>query len=639
MTRPQGKLRVEILGLPDSGRSTLAQGLVSYGPTIGPAIEAVLCDRATPAADAVILTLPQTSDGSPEQQLASLLQKLDPLTCHLGRQLAPGSFPVFVVLTKSDLLAGLDDSLDDWLKKVTSRQQALTQVCHNLLGTGKRRGFGAPRLHIRATAHRWPCLRGMPLKPKEPFGFRELATKVREEVLRYQGQHQVQDRRLRLLVTATLILLALPLALAAVWLVRRDLRNPIAAPVFQERWEAGEWLVRGRDLVQEARRLLTFEGYWEPRSPKDNPDGEHLVPAIHWKKWHRAAVALNRELAEAEEHLRQEQIGQTLVEELRARKNDLETILIRIGILGIVDGGYEPYPPLGIPADLPGLPSLQQESHRRMAMLDASMVTSLKRPLPNIVPKAVSDSLAHAARVNLEKLLDPVRRDLRSLVLSTGGGRETPEAWREVADGWLTHQADFSLQEWRQLVLLLAVMAGEPEPGDPVSELQLFLRQPEFHLPLGYVILKLPAELQVPSETLRGVKPTDGPLTIVIHRDGEPALFAPFVVAQNPAPVLAGAEEFVYTPASGQSPRTWRFRSGDLVNARVQIVDETGKRWELFWPASDSPSHLYTFAVLSQPPRIRPAHLPVAEHHPILYSVRLRFPDSSAYSLPRLFPR
>ena len=82
-----------------------------------------------------------------------------------------------------------------------------------------------------------------------------------------------------------------------------------------------------------------------------------------------------------------------------------------------------------------------------------------------------------------------------------------------------------------------------------------------------------------------------------------------------------------------------RFEPGGKLTAQVQLTDDGGQRWLLTWPASESPSKVYTFAVLSQAPRLHPESISDPARGEIAFEVQLVLGQPERFKLPDLLPR
>jgi GTPase SAR1 family protein len=137
-----------------------------------------------------------------------------------GQRSEVGGLPVFLVLTKCDLLAQANDNSVDWYERIEERKRAVHRRFQDFIARQSREGplpFGRIDLHLWATAVKRPPLAGQPLKPKEPYGVAELFRQTVESARQYRQRRQHSTRRL--LWTATgaagffAVLLALTLGL------------------------------------------------------------------------------------------------------------------------------------------------------------------------------------------------------------------------------------------------------------------------------------------------------------------------------------------------------------------------------------------------------------------------------------------
>jgi hypothetical protein len=108
--------------------------------------------------------------------------------------------PVFLVLTKCDLLAQARDNSADWMERIEQRKRDVDARFRSFLARRVQEGaappFGRLDLHIWATAVKRPPLAGTPARPREPYGVAELFRQCLEEAAAYRAQHVRSQRRL-----------------------------------------------------------------------------------------------------------------------------------------------------------------------------------------------------------------------------------------------------------------------------------------------------------------------------------------------------------------------------------------------------------------------------------------------------------
>ncbi len=117
-----------------------------------------------------------------------------------GRRTEVGGLPVFLVLSKCDLLALPDDSAATWMERIEERKRDLDRRFRAFLDRrAKEEGpppFGHIDLHLWATAVKRPALAGSPAKPREPYGVAELFRQCLEEASAYRDRRRRSARRL-----------------------------------------------------------------------------------------------------------------------------------------------------------------------------------------------------------------------------------------------------------------------------------------------------------------------------------------------------------------------------------------------------------------------------------------------------------
>jgi hypothetical protein len=118
-----------------------------------------------------------------------------------GLRIEVGGLPVFVVLTKCDLLAGPSDSVMDWMEHIEQRKRELDQHFRDFLARDTAPDgsipFGRIALHLWATAVMRPQLGRTAAKPREPFGVAELFRQALDRAEEYEERRRQASRRLR----------------------------------------------------------------------------------------------------------------------------------------------------------------------------------------------------------------------------------------------------------------------------------------------------------------------------------------------------------------------------------------------------------------------------------------------------------
>jgi hypothetical protein len=152
------------------------------------------------SADALILTVDASAPHSQiEDDFREFLRFLRFLEMHRGREHSVGGLPVYLVLTKCDLLVR-DASISrvEWEERIEKRKRdVMDRFKHFLAGHGVKHGqlsFGTIDLEVRATAVRKPGLTDASPQPREPFGVAELFHTAFDEAMAFRDR-QVRSRR------------------------------------------------------------------------------------------------------------------------------------------------------------------------------------------------------------------------------------------------------------------------------------------------------------------------------------------------------------------------------------------------------------------------------------------------------------
>ncbi len=135
-----------------------------------------------------------------------------------------GGLPVFLVLTKCDLLAQPGDTAADWMERIEQHKRDLDARFRGFLARREQESgplpFGRLDLHLWATAVKRPALAGTPAKAREPYGVAELFRQCLEQAAAFRGRRRQSGRRLVWTVGAAGGLVALMTALAVGLTVR-----------------------------------------------------------------------------------------------------------------------------------------------------------------------------------------------------------------------------------------------------------------------------------------------------------------------------------------------------------------------------------------------------------------------------------
>jgi GTPase SAR1 family protein len=202
-------------------------------------------------------TLPQM-----DAEFASFNHFLELLEHDRGERVEVSGLPVFLVLTKCDLLARPGESAGSWMERIEERKRDVDGLFREFLARRTSRGgpapFGGIDVHVWATAIKRPALAGSPARDTEPFGVAELFRQSLEQAL-VHGDRQGRSRR-RLAwtaggvigVAATMVALMLGLAVTN----REDPASELRARVRQMRYGADAAAERLKGTPTELRHRL-----------------------------------------------------------------------------------------------------------------------------------------------------------------------------------------------------------------------------------------------------------------------------------------------------------------------------------------------------------------------------------------------
>jgi hypothetical protein len=235
--------------------------------------------RAILEADALILVVDASANPTQiESDFAEFGRFLRLLEQNRGRRSEVGGLPVFLVLTKCDLLAAATDSPSAWKERIEERQHQVNAHFQEFLARPTTEGplrFGRIELELAATAVKQPALANTPAKPREPYGIAELFRHSFDAAQTFRERRQESSRRLRWTVAGSASLVAGMLSLAAVLWANRpdDTPNPLQASIDRYRSREGPTSsvrLRG-DLQPRISELIDLKGdaHFDRLSPQE----------------------------------------------------------------------------------------------------------------------------------------------------------------------------------------------------------------------------------------------------------------------------------------------------------------------------------------------------------------------------------
>jgi hypothetical protein len=123
-----------------------------------------------------------------------------------------GGLPVYLVLTKCDLLARKGDNRITWIERIEEHKRVVDRKFQEYLAQSAGREahpFGKIDLHLWATAVKHPALENSPAQPREPYGVAELFRQCFQSAGSYRAHQTRAVRRLGWTVAALACLVGL----------------------------------------------------------------------------------------------------------------------------------------------------------------------------------------------------------------------------------------------------------------------------------------------------------------------------------------------------------------------------------------------------------------------------------------------
>jgi GTPase SAR1 family protein len=214
--------------------------------------------RAIFDADALILVVDASAaEGQVDNDFAEFDRFLNKMEHSRGNRAEVGGLPVFLVLTKCDLLAKPTDTFADWMEHIEQRKRDVDGRFRDLLAH-RQAGFGRIDLRIWATAIKRPALLGAPAKPNEPYGVAELFRECLEQAADFRRREKRSQHRLVVTVSIGAAVVTLMLGLILGLLISNRLPGELQQRVENFRAsDAGTVDYRLRGPASELRHRLS----------------------------------------------------------------------------------------------------------------------------------------------------------------------------------------------------------------------------------------------------------------------------------------------------------------------------------------------------------------------------------------------
>ncbi len=179
----------------------VANDLLMRRKSLDPASPEGTLARAVAEADGLILVIDASAPTAQiDADFGEFGRFLSVLEKGRGQRAEIGGFPVFLVLTKCDLLAKPNESTLDWMEHVEDRKRQVdTRFKDFLSRKAAEEGplpFGQIDLHLWATAVKRPALADTPAKPREPYGVAELFRQALTSARDFRGRRRHSSNRL-----------------------------------------------------------------------------------------------------------------------------------------------------------------------------------------------------------------------------------------------------------------------------------------------------------------------------------------------------------------------------------------------------------------------------------------------------------
>ncbi|HTK77117.1 MAG TPA: hypothetical protein VL371_17760, partial [Gemmataceae bacterium] len=214
------------------------------------------------SADALLLVVDAgATPAQVDNDLAEFVRFLRMFRRDRGRRSEVGGLPVFLVLSKCDLLAKPTDTSAAWQARVDARKMEVGRRFQEFLeddaDEDDRLPFGAIELELAATAVKWPALADAPARPREPWGVAELFHRALVAAGAFQSHRAGARRRLVWTVGGAAAFFAALLGLAGGMVALRQSAPSLELSNKLESYRAREGLTASTRLSEPLQRKFS----------------------------------------------------------------------------------------------------------------------------------------------------------------------------------------------------------------------------------------------------------------------------------------------------------------------------------------------------------------------------------------------
>src|SRR5947209_2537484 len=209
--------RIVLFGMPDAGKTSLLGALAQSAQTQEHILRGKLLDTRT-----LIPTVDVSGDAAQlKQNFAQFTRFLRTLERSRGERTEVGGLPVYLVLTKCDLIAKPADTNAQSMEHIEERKREVHQRFQEFLAeqaAQEQMPFGSTDLHLWATAVKRPSLADWPARPKEPYGVAELFRQCLDSARGFRERRRQATQRLGLVVGLLAVMIGFMALLALFFL-------------------------------------------------------------------------------------------------------------------------------------------------------------------------------------------------------------------------------------------------------------------------------------------------------------------------------------------------------------------------------------------------------------------------------------
>jgi hypothetical protein len=227
-------------------------------------------------ADGLVLVIDASSTQEQiDADFHEFVQFLRHFVQHRGKQASVGDLPVFLVLSKCDLLLQAGETAAQWTERIHNRKDQVLNRFVEFLQQEGGGGFGSIAMNVIATAVKRPAVGNLQAQSHEPYGVSELFRSCFRAAKDFRGRSERSHARVLMAVLGGVAAILILAATAVMLYLSRESIQPLPLASSVESYRSSEGQTPSARLTEPLQRKIGVLS-----DIRNNPDYSRLPPEL-----------------------------------------------------------------------------------------------------------------------------------------------------------------------------------------------------------------------------------------------------------------------------------------------------------------------------------------------------------------------